>query len=146
VCSAASRWKRRGAPRRPLGHTPGRSGPGGARRGGDLGCSRERLLALLWPENDEASARHGLRDALHAIRQALGPGALPSVRRLVRGHAYDWQSRGRMRRSTSAERQPRFYVVTSTAAGVAFFRYTPAIDRWATLPAHAHAHAGLGTV
>jgi hypothetical protein len=113
---------------------------------GDLGCSRERLLALLWPENDEASARHGLRDALHAIRQALGPGALPSVRRLVRGHAYDWQSRGRMRRSTSAERQPRFYVVTSTAAGVAFFRYTPAIDRWATLPAHAHAHAGLGTV
>ena len=45
---------------------------------GDLGCTRERLLALLWPESDEASARHGLRDALHAIRRALGPEAVPS--------------------------------------------------------------------
>jgi TolB-like protein/DNA-binding SARP family transcriptional activator len=51
---------------------------------GDLGCTRERLLALLWPENDEASARHGLRDALHAIRRALGPGAVPSGGRLLR--------------------------------------------------------------
>ena len=45
---------------------------------GDLGCTRERLLALLWPESDEASARHGLRDALHAIRRALGPNAVAS--------------------------------------------------------------------
>jgi TolB-like protein/DNA-binding SARP family transcriptional activator len=45
---------------------------------GDLGCTRERLLALLWPESDEASARHGLRDALHAIRRALGPEAVSS--------------------------------------------------------------------
>jgi TolB-like protein/DNA-binding SARP family transcriptional activator len=45
---------------------------------GDLGCTRERLLALLWPDNDEASARHGLRDVLHAIRRALGPEAVPS--------------------------------------------------------------------
>ena len=45
---------------------------------GDLGCTRERLLALLWPESDEASARHGLRDVLHAIRRALGPAAVPS--------------------------------------------------------------------
>ena len=45
---------------------------------GDLGCTRERLLALLWPESDEASARHGLRDALHAIRRALGAEAVPS--------------------------------------------------------------------
>ena len=45
---------------------------------GDLGCTRERLLALLWPESDEASARHGLRDVLHAIRRALGPEAVPS--------------------------------------------------------------------
>ncbi len=51
---------------------------------GDLGCTRERLLALLWPENDEASARHGLRDALYAIRRALGPGAVPSGGRLLR--------------------------------------------------------------
>ncbi len=45
---------------------------------GDLGCTRERLLALLWPESDEASARHGLRDVLHAIRRALGAEAVPS--------------------------------------------------------------------
>jgi len=34
--------------------------------------SRDRLLALLWPEADEGSSRHSLRNALHAIRQALG--------------------------------------------------------------------------
>lgn len=45
---------------------------------GDLGCSRDRLLALLWPESDEAHARHGLRDALHAIRRALTPAAINS--------------------------------------------------------------------
>jgi hypothetical protein len=51
---------------------------------GDLGCSRERLLALLWPESHEATARHGVRDALHIIRRALGPGAVPSAGRLLR--------------------------------------------------------------
>ena len=51
---------------------------------GDLGCTRERLLALLWPESDEAHARHGLRDALHAIRHALGPGAVLSAGDLLR--------------------------------------------------------------
>ncbi len=51
---------------------------------GDLGCTRERLLALLWPESDDASARHGLRDALHAIRRALGPEAVPSSRSHLR--------------------------------------------------------------
>lgn len=49
---------------------------------GDLGCSRERMLALLWPESDDAGARHGLRDALHAIRRTLGPGAVPAGRLL----------------------------------------------------------------
>jgi TolB-like protein/DNA-binding SARP family transcriptional activator/Flp pilus assembly protein TadD len=51
---------------------------------GDLGCTRERLAALLWPESDEARARHGLRDALHAIRRALGPGVVPCGARLLR--------------------------------------------------------------
>ena len=51
---------------------------------GDLGCTRERLLALLWPESEEASARHGLRDALHIIRRTLGAGAVPSAGRLLR--------------------------------------------------------------
>ena len=49
---------------------------------GDLGCTRDRLLALLWPESDEASARVGLRDAIYAIRRALGPAAVPSGRLL----------------------------------------------------------------
>ncbi|HXY19490.1 MAG TPA: BTAD domain-containing putative transcriptional regulator [Gemmatimonadales bacterium] len=43
---------------------------------GDLGCTRERLIALLWPESDEARARQGLRDALANIRHALGPDAV----------------------------------------------------------------------
>lgn len=34
--------------------------------------ARERLLAMLWPEADDASARHSLRNALHALRQVLG--------------------------------------------------------------------------
>jgi len=38
--------------------------------------SRDRLLALLWPEADENSARHSLRNALHALRQALGESAI----------------------------------------------------------------------
>ena len=46
---------------------------------GDLGCTRERLLALLWPESDEAHARQGVRDDLLAIRHALGPDAVRSV-------------------------------------------------------------------
>lgn len=51
---------------------------------GELGCSRERLLALLWPENDEAGARRGLRDALHIIRRTLGSEAVPAAGRLLR--------------------------------------------------------------
>lgn len=38
--------------------------------------SRDRLMALLWPESDAESARHALRNALHALRSALGENAL----------------------------------------------------------------------
>jgi serine/threonine-protein kinase len=51
---------------------------------GERGCTRERLVALLWPESDEARSRQGLRDALYAIRRALEPGAVPSDGRLLR--------------------------------------------------------------
>jgi DNA-binding SARP family transcriptional activator len=34
--------------------------------------SRDCLMALLWPDSDEASARHSLRNALHALRRSLG--------------------------------------------------------------------------
>jgi len=51
---------------------------------GDLGCTRERLIALLWPESDETHSRHSLRDSLRAIRQTLGPDAVPSAGDLLR--------------------------------------------------------------
>jgi DNA-binding SARP family transcriptional activator len=34
--------------------------------------SRDRLLALLWPESDTQRARGSLRQTLHSLRQALG--------------------------------------------------------------------------
>ncbi|HEY5020922.1 MAG TPA: BTAD domain-containing putative transcriptional regulator [Gemmatimonadaceae bacterium] len=34
--------------------------------------SRDTLVALLWPEADQPSGRHALRNALHGIRQTLG--------------------------------------------------------------------------
>lgn len=43
--------------------------PGGARR-------RDHLVGLLWPDKDEARARHSLNEACRAIRKALGDDAL----------------------------------------------------------------------
>ena len=43
---------------------------------GSLGCTRDRLIGLLWSEKDEERARHNLRDAVYAIRTALGSEAL----------------------------------------------------------------------
>ncbi len=37
---------------------------------------RERLTGLLWPDSDEASARQNLRNALWALRKAVGEGYL----------------------------------------------------------------------
>jgi len=45
---------------------------------GSLGCTRDRVVALLWGESDTGHARHSLRDALHAIRLALGHDAVVS--------------------------------------------------------------------
>ncbi len=39
---------------------------------GDRGVSREKLLALLWPDTDEERARHSLTQALYSARRALG--------------------------------------------------------------------------
>ena len=38
--------------------------------------SRDRLIALLWPEHDAESARHRLSDSIYVIRQALGKAAV----------------------------------------------------------------------
>jgi DNA-binding SARP family transcriptional activator len=45
--------------------------------------SRDRLVALLWPEGTEESSRHSLRNALHALRRALGDEAI-----ITRGESY----------------------------------------------------------
>ncbi len=37
---------------------------------------RDSLLALFWPEADDAHARNALRQAIHHLRQALGEGVL----------------------------------------------------------------------
>jgi DNA-binding SARP family transcriptional activator/Tfp pilus assembly protein PilF len=42
----------------------------------DLTVSRDRLLALLWPESDEETARHLLADSVYLLRRALGGGAI----------------------------------------------------------------------
>lgn len=41
--------------------------------------SRDRLLALLWPERDAGQARTLLNTAVHAIRKELGPDLIRSV-------------------------------------------------------------------
>lgn len=43
---------------------------------GPIGCTRDRLVAFLWPESDDAHARHNLRDAVYAIRRTLGADAV----------------------------------------------------------------------
>ena len=43
---------------------------------GDRGMSRDRLLALLWPEQDTASGRQALSQALYALRRATGAESL----------------------------------------------------------------------
>ena len=40
--------------------------------------SRDRLAAYLWPERDEAHARNLLKQAVHALRKALGEGSVRS--------------------------------------------------------------------
>ncbi|HSK19441.1 MAG TPA: BTAD domain-containing putative transcriptional regulator [Longimicrobiales bacterium] len=40
---------------------------------------RERLAALLWPESNADRARNSLKQAVHAIRRALGPDSIVSA-------------------------------------------------------------------
>ena len=41
--------------------------------------SRDRAIALLWPERDDANARRLLNLAVHVLRSALGDGAIAST-------------------------------------------------------------------
>lgn len=38
---------------------------------------RDRILAVIWPECDDATARNRLKRAVHFLRRSLGPGVLP---------------------------------------------------------------------
>ena len=39
---------------------------------GPAGVSRDKLLALLWPESDDERARHALKQGVYALRRDLG--------------------------------------------------------------------------
>jgi DNA-binding SARP family transcriptional activator len=41
--------------------------------------SRDTLIALLWPDSDQASGRQALRNALHRLRAAVGENAILSI-------------------------------------------------------------------
>ncbi len=45
-------------------------------RAGHRGISRDRLLATLWPDADDESARHALKQSLYALRRDAGVGEL----------------------------------------------------------------------
>jgi DNA-binding SARP family transcriptional activator len=44
-----------------------------------LPMSRDKLIALLWPERDEESGRNLIKVALHELRKALGDDAIRST-------------------------------------------------------------------
>ena len=50
----------------------------GHRAGGDGLVSRDKLLALFWPESDDARARNTLSQALHHLRAELGADVIES--------------------------------------------------------------------
>lgn len=52
---------------------------------GDAGVSRDRLQAMLWPENDSASARHALNQLLSLVRRDLGSGIFSGTAELRMG-------------------------------------------------------------
>ena len=43
---------------------------------GETGQSRDRLIALLWPDSDTREARHHLSHSLYVLRVALGEDTL----------------------------------------------------------------------
>ncbi len=42
----------------------------------DNGASREKVVGLLWPESDQAEARHTLSNSVYELRRALGENAV----------------------------------------------------------------------
>jgi DNA-binding SARP family transcriptional activator len=52
--------------------------------GGRHGVSREKLVGCFWPEKDEPSAHHSLRQALHRLRRELETDAIVIGTRFLR--------------------------------------------------------------
>ena len=97
---------------------------------GDVGCSRDRLVGLLWAERDEHRARHGLRDALYAIRKGLAREAVAGTGDVLRldpemvtsdvGDFAEALDRGRLGDAVDVYRGPLldgFYVDNAPAFG-----------------------------
>ncbi|MCL7965642.1 MAG: tetratricopeptide repeat protein [marine benthic group bacterium] len=51
---------------------------------GERGVRRERLIALLWPESENAAARHRLSDTLYALRKKIGADGVIATGDLLR--------------------------------------------------------------
>lgn len=49
---------------------------------GEKGISRDRVVALLWPESDDERARHALNQTIYAIRKDLGADLIVGTRDL----------------------------------------------------------------
>ena len=61
---------------------------------GERNTSRDRLLALLWPEVEAEKAGHRLAQVLYSLRRELGdsdpPGPPPRAQTCRDGHATGW--------------------------------------------------------
>ncbi|MCH8254804.1 MAG: winged helix-turn-helix domain-containing protein, partial [Gemmatimonadetes bacterium] len=47
-------------------------------------CGREQLMALLWPDRDEKTARHSLREAIRVIKRHAGEAVITTESDRVR--------------------------------------------------------------
>lgn len=67
---------------------------------GDRGLSRDKLIAILWPESDPERARHNLNQLLHAERRQFeAPGLFAGVKTLRLDPALIWTDVGAFERA-----------------------------------------------
>ena len=67
--------------------------------------SRDRLLGFLWPDRDEATARHLLADSIYVLRKTLGERAIVASGETLRlSTDFVWTDVGEFRRAIAEER------------------------------------------
>ena len=67
--------------------------------------SRDRLLGFLWPDRDEATARHLLADSIYVLRKTLGERAIVASGETLRlSTDLVWTDVGELRRAIAEER------------------------------------------